>query len=73
VVSEYVERRLADASDVIQAVSGPVPALACVAGSCPAGCEAQGKAQGSRSARGHRRGEGWCGVNDSEPLLMPRH
>jgi len=43
VVSEYVERRLADASDVVQAVSGPVPALTCVAGSCPVGCEAQGK------------------------------
>src|SRR5258708_17523806 len=31
-----------------------------------------GKAQGSCSAGGHRRGEGWRGVNDSEPLLMPR-
>ena len=65
-------RRLADARDVVRAVSEPVPALACVAGSCSAGCGAQGKAQGSRSARGHRRGEGWHGVNDSEPLLMPR-
>src|SRR5450755_1202780 len=73
VVSEYVEGRLADARDVVQAVSVPVPALACAAGSCPAGCEARGKARGTRSARVHRRGEGWCGVNDSEPLLMPRH
>jgi hypothetical protein len=66
-------RRLADARDVVRAVSEPVPALACVAGSCSAGCEAQGKARGSRSARGHRRGEGWHGVNTSEPLLMPRN
>ena len=72
-MSEYVEGRLADARDVVQAVSVPVPALACAAGSCPAGCEARGKARGTRSARVHRRGEGWCGVNDSEPLLMPRH
>ena len=73
VVSESVKRRLADARDVIRAVSRPVPALTCVAGSCSAGCGAQGKARGSRSVRGHRRGEGWRGVNDSEPLLMPRN
>jgi hypothetical protein len=66
-------RRLADARDVVRAVSEPVPALTCVAGSCSAGCGAQGKARGSRSARGHRRGEGWHGVNSSEPLLMPRN
>src|SRR6266702_3010240 len=29
--------------------------------------------EASGHPRGHRRGEGWRGVNDSEPLLMPRN
>ena len=65
--------RLADARDVVQAVSGPVPALTCVAGSCPAGCEAQGKAQG-RPFRPGVTGEGKTErVNVSEPVVMPRY
>jgi hypothetical protein len=38
-----------------------VPALTCVAGSCPAGCGAQGKAQGSLFRLGVT-GEGKAGV-----------
>lgn len=60
VLSEYVERRLADASDVVQAVSRPVPALTCVAGSCLAECEAQGKPKALVPPGG--TGEGKAGV-----------
>ena len=50
----------------------PVPALTCAAGSCPAGCEAQGKARGSPFRPGIT-GEGKAGwVNASESLLMLR-
>ena len=66
-------RRLADARDVVRVVSRPVPALTCVAGSCSAGCGAQGKARGSRSAGEPQVRGRLVWVNNSEPLLMPRN
>ena len=42
-----------------------VPALACVAGSCPAGCGAQGKARGSPFRPG-ATGEGKAGRGERQ-------
>jgi hypothetical protein len=51
----------------------PVPAPACAAGSCPAGCEVRGSSPKAPVPSGsHRRGEWPGGANVSEPLLMPR-
>src|SRR6266566_6351781 len=49
--------------------SEPVPALACVRGSCSRGCEARGKARGRPSHPG-ATGEGKAGrANMREPLI----
>jgi len=64
----------ADAGDVATGCVRLVPAVTCVAGSGPVGCEAHGRAQGplSQSWRPQVRGKtGWATTR--KPLLMPRY
>jgi hypothetical protein len=65
---------LADVGDVATGCVRLVPAVTCVAGSGPVGCEAHGRAQGplSQSWRPQVRGKtGWATTR--KPLLMPRY
>jgi hypothetical protein len=59
---------------VLDQCSGSIPALACVDGSCPLGCEAQGKSLRAPVRLGEQPGEGKAGrANVSESLMMLRY
>jgi hypothetical protein len=59
---------------VLDQCSRSIPALACVDGSCPLGCEAQGRSLRAPILSGEQPGEGKAGrVNVSEPLMMLRY
>jgi hypothetical protein len=74
VVSELVEEVWLMPGTWLRVCVRPVPAVTCVAGSCPAGCGAHGKAQGPprQPWRSQVRGR-TGGATAREPLLMPRH